>query len=877
MALFAVPQDIEISGQVAENFLDSRSEEVMISDSYLLDTDGVSLVYIFNTDPDGFVAVSADNDLYPIIAYSFKNQIFERDRDENLLHRMLIADITSRKKYYDSNPAKATQNHEVWEQYINNQIETQRFQQWPPEGSTITDGWVETCWNQTGVYNAFCPLDNSGQRSVVGCVATAMAMIIDFHEYVGTVSFSNADDFISGWSYPYMYIDDDHETRDFPSFPELNEYLDDVIIHYENDVTLTNDDLAALNFACGVSVEMMYSSTGSGAYTSDVAYALLDKFNYDSANYMSNYGANFYNTLSSNMITMQPAEMSIRLSGGGGGHAIICDGYNSDDYYHLNYGWGTSNNTCWYLLPGGMPSGYSIISGAVVNIEGGEAPIYVEGNVNVEGSSPVGTCITLEGEKSYGTYVTNENGNFEFPAVLTGYYTATAILEDRTYYQQIENLYIDEENDFIQFNLGNFEAVTGTVTAPVSSENCYIALYQDEILVHTGISNSNGEFSIPDVLPGTYTATASLSGNYFESKEVTITLENQTIDFTLEEFEGDMSLAFSKDPIDIWFLAPGYTFTCAILLTEDDLQCFDSDILTKIRFRSPINSDGGEIYAQIWEDENLLSEKCIEDFDLGEWIEFELNNYTLIEPGKEYYVGYKIHSINGNFAYFDAGPRVLGKGAFIKHTNWMELPPGNFDFNFCIDAIVSSSEYGVINGNVQLSGGPGEVTNAVIKTENYIAHPDDSGNYSLFVKSGLYDVSGFLNDYYTETISGININETSLIVNDINFVLTYGVETDEDNLVPIVTLLYNNYPNPFNPSTTISFSTVEDSKNTTLEIYNFRGQKVKTLVNDILEPGEYSVVWNGRNDNNRAVSSGIYYYKMKAGNYSSIKKMTLLK
>ena len=124
-----------------------------------------------------------------------------------------------------------------------------------------------------------------------------------------------------------------------------------------------------------------------------------------------------------------------------------------------------------------------------------------------------------------------------------------------------------------------------------------------------------------------------------------------------------------------------------------------------------------------------------------------MNNYILIEPGKEYYVGYKIHSINGNFAYFDAGPRVLGKGAFIKHTNWMELPPGNFDFNFCIDAIVSSSEYGIINGNVQLSGGPGEVTNAVVKTENYIAHPDDSGNYSLSVKSGLYDVSGFLNDY----------------------------------------------------------------------------------------------------------------------------------
>ena len=88
--------------------------------------------------------------------------------------------------------------------------------------------------------------------------------------------------------------------------------------------------------------------------------------------------------------------------------------------------------------------------------------------------------------------------------------------------------------------------------------------------------------------------------------------------------------------------------------------------------------------------------------------------------------------------------------------------------------------------------------------------------------------------------------------------------------------LHQNYPNPFNPTTTINYSLKENSK-VSLNIYNIKGQKVKQLISDQLASGGHSVVWDGRDGNNLPVSSGIYFYKLKAGDYQKVRKMILLK
>ena len=101
------------------------------------------------------------------------------------------------------------------------------------------------------------------------------------------------------------------------------------------------------------------------------------------------------------------------------------------------------------------------------------------------------------------------------------------------------------------------------------------------------------------------------------------------------------------------------------------------------------------------------------------------------------------------------------------------------------------------------------------------------------------------------------------------------VNTDE-NLIPLITKLNQNYPNPFNPTTTINYSLRENSK-VSLKIYNIKGQRVKQLVSDQLSAGQHSVVWNGKDENNKSVCSGIYFYKLKTSDFEKTRKMILLR
>ena len=99
---------------------------------------------------------------------------------------------------------------------------------------------------------------------------------------------------------------------------------------------------------------------------------------------------------------------------------------------------------------------------------------------------------------------------------------------------------------------------------------------------------------------------------------------------------------------------------------------------------------------------------------------------------------------------------------------------------------------------------------------------------------------------------------------------------NENNEVVAISSLEGNYPNPFNPETTIAFSTKENG-NISLDIYNIRGQKVRTLLNETKQAGKHTVVWNGKDDNGKNVASGVFFYRMKSGKFSSTKKMILMK
>jgi hypothetical protein len=96
------------------------------------------------------------------------------------------------------------------------------------------------------------------------------------------------------------------------------------------------------------------------------------------------------------------------------------------------------------------------------------------------------------------------------------------------------------------------------------------------------------------------------------------------------------------------------------------------------------------------------------------------------------------------------------------------------------------------------------------------------------------------------------------------------------NDIPAVFSLGQNFPNPFNPTTTINFGLPEDSK-VTLKIFDILGRHVDTLVNGAYAPGNYSVVWDATDKYGRAVSAGVYFYTINAGTFHTTQKMLLIK
>ncbi len=100
---------------------------------------------------------------------------------------------------------------------------------------------------------------------------------------------------------------------------------------------------------------------------------------------------------------------------------------------------------------------------------------------------------------------------------------------------------------------------------------------------------------------------------------------------------------------------------------------------------------------------------------------------------------------------------------------------------------------------------------------------------------------------------------------------------NNDNAVNQVTMLSGNYPNPFNPTTTINFSIANNNTETSLIIYDIKGHKVNTLVSDLLTSGEHTVIWDGKNSNGDKVASGVYFYRLEADKVKLTGKMVLMK
>ena len=295
--------------------------------------DGMPSVYVFNIDGGGFVVVSAEEKVKPVLAYSEKGS-FDADAMADGF-AFTISSYQEEIDYVRRNNIEATEDIvKEWRLVETKGRITEARNKSVPYLLTTT-------WNQNYPYNSLCPEDTAGHGGHVyaGCVATAMAQVMNYwgHPAKGTGSFSYTP---YNWSYEQIY-----------TYPEQTANFGETYYHFENmadylDSLSTEEEIynvALLQWHCGISVEMMYSPEGSGAYSSDVPFAASQFFGYRYAELLDMWyydNDEWAEALKEELDKGRPMYYSGQDDEGRGGHAYVCDGYDENNFFHFNWGWG---------------------------------------------------------------------------------------------------------------------------------------------------------------------------------------------------------------------------------------------------------------------------------------------------------------------------------------------------------------------------------------------------------------------------------------------------------------------------------------------------------------------------------------------------------
>jgi len=332
--------------------------------------DNIMLGWLFPLLPEGFVLVAADTLQHPVYAYSTESGFDPGDEFWSEWITSIKKDLSARSATTAFlNPQEKQIISEEWHSLITGEPCKKLFQQWPPAGSTSTGGWIETNWTQNAPYNQMCPMDlSAGSRSIAGCPAVAMAQILNFRKELNSTRFNDGDDYYHNYGSNQFTIDDDSAAYDFPGFGTLNLYLDSLEQFYFAKTEPPEDMKAALVFACGTAATQVYSASGSGTFGIDQAADAYQRFGYTTSRLVYPADTNLNYDLAENIKQSLPAHLGVVNAGNTAGHNVVVDGYNTDEFYHFNFGWGGSYNGWYTMPPTSMPYSLNYIEGIVLDI-----------------------------------------------------------------------------------------------------------------------------------------------------------------------------------------------------------------------------------------------------------------------------------------------------------------------------------------------------------------------------------------------------------------------------------------------------------------------------------------------------------------------------
>ena len=330
---------LKTAKNVALNIYAERSgsglKNVKIDKVTEIKENGVTCLYVLEYSVKGFAVISADDIVQPVLGYSFESYYDENDLAPGFEFFVLKR---NRKQIYAAIQAKMSPDAETvagWAKYSSAPASFQ------PKAVESAFPLLTTVWNQNWPYNALCPVDtNSGgsynDHVPLGCVATAMAQVLNYwhHPWHGT-----------GY---HSYTPEDHPEYGTQSADFANTYYN--FDNMPDNATAYSEDLAELNYHCGVAVDMEYGPDGSGAWgwgNSDVKDALQNYFYFsDDGNDInrSSYPVTWVDKMKENLDLNRPVIYGGTDTDEDAGHAWVLDAYTTGDMFHCNWGWGGSDD-----------------------------------------------------------------------------------------------------------------------------------------------------------------------------------------------------------------------------------------------------------------------------------------------------------------------------------------------------------------------------------------------------------------------------------------------------------------------------------------------------------------------------------------------------
>lgn len=370
--VYAKPVSTNQAIQVAENWMLERTGQTFLDSSVApLKADNPdNFIWVVSLRPTGYVLIASDDAATPIIGYNAAHGWGEYPIPPQLQY--MLNTWQSEMQYIVNNRIAATLPISLlWQRYNVSQSS------FVPNGNfRDVSPLLTTTWGQEGYYNDLCP---SG--TPVGCVATAMSQIMKYWSFPTT----------GNGSHTYVHPTYGTQTANFGTTTYNWAGM-------PNQVNNANTSVATLSYHAGVAVEMDYHPTGSGAYSTDVEYAMENYFRYSplaAYHEKSEYNDTAWATLLRGEFDNARPVYYSGYSVADGGHAWVVDGYQGTNYFHFNWGWDGAYNG-YYYLTNLNPGGYNFSSGQAAVI--GITPTQSSANLSegFEGTTfpPAGWSVT---------------------------------------------------------------------------------------------------------------------------------------------------------------------------------------------------------------------------------------------------------------------------------------------------------------------------------------------------------------------------------------------------------------------------------------------------------------------------------------------------